>query len=134
MEIEMIKKRKIDHIGLATTDVESCSAWYQDVMGFSVIGKFVAPDKNSNVYFLTNGDMVYEIYQDVQLKTAAIGKIDHVAFFSEDIESDYEYCVERGYQICTDGIEGIPHFWEHGIRYFKIMSATGEMIEFCQKV
>ena len=34
--------------------------------------------------------------------------------------------------ITTNGIEGIPEFWEKGCRYFKIASPTGEQVEFCQ--
>ena len=30
------------------------------------------------------------------------------------------------------GIQSIPTFWEKGIKYFKIMSPTGEPVEFCQ--
>ena len=39
---------------------------------------------------------------------------------------------EQGYTICTDGIEGIPTFWEKGCRYFKLLTPTGEQVEFCQ--
>ena len=38
---------------------------------------------------------------------------------------------KNGYEICTDGIQSIPSFWENGIKYFKIKSPTGEEIEFC---
>ena len=45
---------------------------------------------------------------------------------------DYKFCVEAGYEICTNGIEEIPRFWDNGFRYFKIVSPTGEQIEFGQ--
>lgn len=51
--------------------------------------------------------------------------------YSDDIESDYAYCVKNGYKIVTDGIEGIAGFWDNGIRYFKIASPTGEQFEVC---
>ena len=54
------------------------------------------------------------------------------SFDSQDIEADYKFCVEQGYTITTDGIEGIPQFWANGVRYFKIASPTGEQLEFCQ--
>ena len=58
----MIKNRKHGHIGLATNDVERDAKWYVDVLGFEVIGKF-PNGSGSNVYFLKNCDVVYEMYQ-----------------------------------------------------------------------
>ncbi len=127
----MFENRKFGHIGLATNDVEKDAKWYIDMLGYEVIGKF--ENEGSHVYFLKNGSTVYEIYQaDPILAPDAAGKIDHFAFDSTDIEADYAYCIENGYQITTDGIEGIDSFWDNGIRFFKVASPTGEQIEFCQ--
>lgn len=125
----MIKESSLDHIGLACTDVEAAAAWYQQVLGFKVIGKF----GKRPVYFLEKNGTVYEIFQQ-ELPEALQGKIDHISFGSDDIEADYDYCVKQGYSFATNGIQSIPHFWEHGIRYFKILSPTGEQVEFCQKL
>ena len=105
----MIKNRRIGHIGIATNDVARDVEWYVNVLGFEVTGKF--QNGNDTVYFLKNDDY---------------------SFASDDIESDYAYCVKNGYKIVTDGIEGIAGFWDNGIRYFKIASPTGEQFEFCQ--
>ena len=128
----MIKNRKHGHIGLATNDVEKDAKWYTDVLGFEVIGKFKGDD-GTNVYFLKNCDVVYEMYQaNPALPPEVAGKIDHYSFDSTDIEADYKYCVEQGYTITTNGIEEIPQFWANGVRYFKIASPTREQMEFCQ--
>lgn len=127
----MIKGRKLDHIGVACTDVEANAKWYQDVLGFEVIGKFKGSSGN-NVYFLRSGTTTYELYQPKELAPEVRGKVDHVAYVSDDIEKDYAFCVEQGYKISTDGIEAIPTRWENGCRYFKIVSPTGEQIEFSQ--
>lgn len=129
----MIQNRKLDHIGLAVTDVEADAAWYQQVLGLQVKGCFMNPN-GRNTYFLTtkDGSVTYEMYQDDTLPADAKGKIDHISYVSEDIEADYRYCVDAGYKICTDGVEGISYFWEKGCRYFKILSPTGEQVEFCQ--
>ena len=74
---------------------------------------------------------VYEMYEE-PIDEAVQGKIDHISFVSNDIEADYAYCQKQGYTICTDGIEGIPTFWEKGCRYFKLLTPTGEQVEFCQ--
>ena len=125
----MIKGRKLDHIGLAVTNLEASKDWYCDVLGFEVIGHFYADD--TPAYFLKNGDTVYEMYEEDVPETLQ-GKVDHISFVSNDIEADYAYCVAQGYPIATDGIEAIPTFWEKGCRYFKLLSPTGEQVEFCQ--
>ena len=128
----MIKGRKLQHIGLACKDVEANAKWYQEVLGYEVIGCFGGGAHN--VYFLKSGETVYEMYQVDSLPEAVQGKVDHIAFDSYDIEADYKFCVEQGYQICTNGIEEIPRFWDNGFRYFKILSPCGEQIEFSQNL
>lgn len=126
----MIKNRKMGHIGLAVNDLEPSVKWYMDVLGFELIGAFETPD-GVPVRFLKSGDVVYEIFQPLG-GAAAPGKIDHFCFESNDIEADYAYCVQQGYTFEEEGIQHIPTFWDNGIKYIKIMSPTGEAVEFCQ--
>ena len=127
----IIKNRRIGHIGIATNDVARDVEWYVNVLGFEVTGKF--QNGNDTVYFLKNDDVIFEIFpSDSRFPDEVSGRIDHYSFASDDIESDYAYCVKNGYKIVTDGIEGIAGFWDNGIRYFKIASPTGEQFEFCQ--
>ena len=125
----MIKGRKLDHIGLAVTDIEASRAWYCDVLGFAVLGHFYSG--TTPVYFLKNGETVYEMFEK-DLPETLQGKIDHISFVSNDIEADYAYCKEQGYAMATDGIQAIPSFWEKGCRYFKLATPTNEQVEFCQ--
>ena len=126
----MIKNRKMGHIGLAVNDIEVSTKWYMDVLGFELIGSFETPD-GVPARFLKGYDVVYEIFQP-HGGAPAPGKIDHFCFDSTDIEADYAYCKAQGYTFDTDGIVGIPTFWENGVRLFKILSPTGEIVEFCQ--
>lgn len=126
----MIKNRKMGHIGLAVNDLETAVKWYVDVLGCELIGSFVTPG-GVQARFLKCGDLVYEIFRPLG-GAAAPGKIDHFCFESTDIEADYAYCVEQGYSFEAEGIQSIPTFWDNGIKYFKILSPTGEAIEFCQ--
>ena len=128
-----IKGRDLDHIGLAVTDVEAAREWYVSVHGFTVIGTFDC-GIGHNVYFIKNGTTVYELYQDDSLPADARGKIDHISYLSYDIDADYAFAVKSGYTVTTNGIEELPTFWAHGCRYFKILSPTGEPIEFSMKV
>lgn len=127
----MIKNRKLDHLGMAVDNVSAAKDFYVSVLGGTVLGTFFCDGDPNPVYFVKVGQTVYEIYQE-PVADGARGKIDHVAYVSEDIEKDYRFCVEQGYTITTDGIEAIPTFWENGCRYFKILSPTGEQVEFSQ--
>ena len=128
-----LKGRPLDHIGIACSDVEADAKFYQEVLGYQVLGKFTNKTTGRNCYFLKSGYTVYEMYQNDNLPEAARGKIDHIAFVSYDIDADYEYALANGYQICTNGIEAIPErFTKTGVKYFKILSPTGEQVEFSQ--
>lgn len=126
----MIKNRPLGHIGLGTDNIEATVNWYIDVLGFKLIGDFFSP-AGEPIKFVQSGDIIYEIFQPIG-GVAAPGKIDHFSFSSEDIEADYQYCVEQGYTFEEEGIQELPTVWEKGARYFKIMSPSGEAVEFCQ--
>ena len=126
----MIKNRKLGHIGLGTNDIEATVNWYIDVLGFTLIGSFQSP-VGEPIRFIQSGDIIYEIFQPLG-GAAAPGKIDHFCFESADIEADYRYCLEQGYTFEKEGIQDLPTVWEKGARYFKIMSPSGEAVEFCQ--
>lgn len=122
----MLKGRTLDHIGIATNDVKGDVKFYLDVMGFRIIAQY------GDCYFLQNGATTIEIYQVNDLPADACGKVDHIAYVSGDIEKDYQFAVEAGYEVCTDGIEDIEQFWSNGIRYFKLRTPGGQQVEFNQ--
>ena len=128
----MVEHANFQHLGFATPDIEATVNFYCDTLGFEVIHRTATPDGKTPIVFIKNGTMVYECYEDKSLSAEAAKKIDHIAYDSEDIEKDFNYCVNKGYKITTDGIEGIPTVFEKGVRYFKIAGPSGEEIEFCQ--
>lgn len=86
----MLRGRSLDHIGIASVDVEADVQYYIDVLGFRVIGHF------GTCYFIQNGGTIYEIFSRKEQPEAAIGKIDHIAYTSRDIEVDYALCGKAG--------------------------------------
>ena len=124
-------ERKMDHIGLICNDLEANVKWYMEKMGFTVKGRFI---NNGKVfYFMENpaDGLVYEMFEDQELPADIRGKIDHIAYYSDDLDADYEYCVENGYVISSNGIEEIPAFWENGCRFFTVQTPCGEKVEYC---
>ena len=126
----MIKNRRLGHIGLGSNDIEATVKWYVEELGFDLIGDFFSP-AGEPIKFLKSGDIIYEVFQPIG-GAVAPGKIDHFGFHSDDIEADYRFCVEKGYAFEAEGIQELPTVWERGARYFKILSPTGEAVEFCQ--
>lgn len=130
----MIKDRKLAHIGIATNNVEAAAKWYEEELGFARLGKFETPD-GIQICFVGNTAVTYEIFQEsFPDQEGLCGKTDHVAFDSECIEADYEYCCEKGYTFITNGVEMISTIWENGVKYFKILSASGEVVEYMQRL
>lgn len=126
----MIRNRKLGHIGLGTNDIEATVSWYINTLGFRLIGDFLSP-AGEPIQFIQSGDIVYEVFQPIG-GAVAPGKIDHFCFESQDIEADYRFCKEQGYTFEKEGIQELPTVWKRGARYFKIMSPSGEAVEFCE--
>ena len=130
----MFAGRKFDHIGIATNDLDATIEWFKNTLGCIEIGSFVVPD-GTKCKFLKDSQMTYEIFQPITgVPEAVCGKIDHIAYVSENIEADYEFAQKNEYTITTCGISHIPTFWETGIRYIKVAAPTGEQVEFCQRL
>lgn len=128
----MFEGRKLDHIGIQTVDSEKDAKWYMEKLGFTLKGKFKSSRGDFYTWFVTNGPVTYELSQKADLDPKLQGKVDHIALNSNDIEADYKAALDAGLTVITNGIESIPSRWEHGCRYFKVASATGEAIEINQ--
>ena len=128
----MFEGRKLDHIGIQTVDSEKDAKWYMEKLGFTLKGKFKSSRGDFYTWFVTNGPVTYELSQKADLDPKLQGKVDHIALNSDDIEADYKAALDAGLTVITNGIESIPSRWEHGCRYFKVASATGEAIEINQ--
>ena len=128
----MFEGRKLDHIGIQCIDSEKDATWYMEKLGFTLKGKFKSSRGDFYTWFVTNGQVTYEISQKADLDPMLQGKVDHIALNSTDIEADYKAAVNAGLTISTKGIEDIPGRWERGCRYFKVVSPTGEQVEINQ--
>ena len=128
----MFEGRKLDHIGLQSVNSEKDATWYMEKLGFTLKGKFKSSRGEFYTWFVTNGEVTYEISQNADLDPMLQGKVDHIALNSTDIEADYKACVDAGLTVITKGIESIPSRWENGCRYFKVRSEGGEAIEINQ--
>ena len=128
----MVKNRKLDHLGIATSDLEKFVNWYVDVLGFEVFEECIAEDGTPIKFLKNNEGVIYEVFQLENLKPEDMNRIDHISYVSDDIEKDYEYCMSQGFKDTTGGIQTIGTAWSKGCSYFKIEGPNGEQIEFDQ--
>ena len=125
----MIKGRQLDHVSLHVPNLEEAIKFYQDKLGFAIKARFKSSYGMEFVYIESNG-MTYELNENRNLQ---VGKVDHIAYVSENIEEDYKYFKEQGYTMATDGVGYLDFLWDNGVYFFMIISPTGEVIEFCEK-
>lgn len=54
---------KIDHIGIAVSDLEEALKFYEDVLGIKCVSKEEVPDQKVKVAFLPIGDTEVELLE-----------------------------------------------------------------------
>ena len=123
---------KLDHIGLVVNDLEPSISWYVENFGFTIKDRFIEKD-GIGLCYLQKNNTLYEIKQNPSISTQYSGKIDHIAYTSNDIKSDYEYYRKKGLKIITNKIEYSKCIGNKGADFFKILSQDDEVVEFCQR-
>ena len=119
---------KIDHINLTVPNIEEAISYYTSKLNFTLRDRY---EKNGLQFiFLTDGNTVYEIMENPNLREAYI---DHIAYVSEDIEADYNYYKQLDSSLLLGPIGYVDFLFEEGVYYFFIKGVCGEKIEFCQK-
>lgn len=124
------------HGGVSVPDLDAAIAWYSDVLGFSVEGRFHIPTIPADVAMMVNGDLRMELFEvpgaaslpedrripDHDLQTHGN---KHVSFLVRDIDSFGEELKRRGADIVW-----IKKF-DHGANIF-LRDNSGNLIEFVQ--
>lgn len=133
----MIETAALQHVGVFVANARKAADWYIDAMGFKEIGHFRTGGGQDVVFVRSDAlGLTYELVQQPAGTAAAEefangpGRVDHLAFVVNDIESAFEEAKRRGEEI-IEGIVDIPEFWERGFRYFLVKAAGGERVEFC---
>lgn len=125
---KMTKQRKIDHINLMVPDMEKALAYYTEVLGYKITGRYINGGKD--FAFLTDGNETFEFLEDKEITKSVM---DHIAYAVEDIKVEYEYFQSIDSELLLTEIGFVPFLFENGMHYFFIKGANGERIEFCQR-
>lgn len=115
----------LQHVGIPTNDIGKTIAFYE-ALGFELVHR--ADNQGEDVVFLKMGDLVIETYQNNRA-TGLAGAIDHIALNVTDVEAARRITDGLGLEVIEEG--RLP-FWENGVRYFTVLGANGEKVEFNQ--
>jgi catechol 2,3-dioxygenase-like lactoylglutathione lyase family enzyme len=127
----------LQHVGIPVTNIAVSEKFYYR-LGFEVVmlSSFISKGDTGTCVMMKNKNIIIELYQMppkqlAEIKTRKDGRIDHIAFDVDDIDSAFALLKEEGFDI----IENEPvalSFWKKGCRYFNISGPDGERLEFNQ--
>ena len=130
--------RKIDHIGIAVSNLDEAVKLYKDVLGLELHGTEVVPEQKVKVAFLPVGDTEVELLESTS-DDGPIAKfieakgqgIQHIAFRVDDIEAALEEMRAKGMRL----IDEKPRYGAGGakIAFLHPKSTGGVLIELCER-
>ena len=129
---------KIDHIGIAVSNLDEAVKLYKDVLGLELHGTEVVPEQKVRVAFLPVGDTEVELLESTSAEgpiakfIEAKGQgIQHIAFRVDDIEAALEEMRAKGMRL----IDEKPRYGAGGakIAFLHPKSTGGVLIELCER-
>ncbi len=129
---------KIDHIGIAVSNLDEAVKLYRDVLGLELHGTEVVPEQKVRVAFLPVGDTEVELLESTSAEgpiakfIEAKGQgIQHIAFRVDDIEAALEEMKAKGMRL----IDEKPRYGAGGakIAFLHPKSTGGVLIELCER-
>jgi len=129
---------KVDHIGIAVSNLEESLKFYEGVLGLKSAGKETVEEQKVTVAFLPIGDTEVELLESTS-EDGPIAKfiekngqgVQHIAFKVDDIEAAIAEMKEKGIRM----IDEKPRYGAGGakIAFCHPKSTNGVLIELCQR-
>ena len=130
--------RKVDHIGVAVSNLEEALKIYTDVLGLKLHGAEVVEQQKVRVAFMPVGDTEIELLESTDPE-GPIAKfiekrgegIQHIAFRVDDIEEALEQMRQKGVRL----IDEKPRYGAGGARiaFLHPKSTGGVLVELCER-
>ncbi|MDD4504217.1 MAG: methylmalonyl-CoA epimerase [Clostridiaceae bacterium] len=129
---------KVDHIGIAVSNLDEAVKFYKDVLGLELHGIEVVEEQKVKVAFLPVGDTEVELLESTSPEgpiakyIEAKGQgIQHIAFQVADIEAALEEMKSKGMRL----IDEIPRYGAGGVKiaFLHPKSTNGVLIELCER-
>ena len=129
---------KLDHIGIAVSDMEESLKFYTEMLGMKLHGTETVDEQKVKVAFLPVGDSEVELLESTEadgpvakfIESKGQG-IQHLAFRVDDIEKALAFCREKGIRL----IDEKPRYGAGGakIAFLHPKATNGVLIELCQR-
>jgi methylmalonyl-CoA/ethylmalonyl-CoA epimerase len=129
---------KLDHIGIAVSNLEESLKLYTETLGMKLHGTETVAEQKVKVAFLPLGDTELELLESTSvdgpiakfIETKGQG-IQHIAFKVENIEKALKELKEKGVRL----IDEEPRYGAGGakIAFLHPKSTNGVLIELCQR-
>ena len=129
---------KVDHIGIAVSDLSESLKLYTETLGLKLQGTETVEEQKVKVAFLPLGDTEIELLESTEpdgpiakfIETKGQG-MQHIAFKVENIEKALEELTEKGIRL----IDEKPRYGAGGakIAFLHPKSTNGVLIELCQR-
>jgi len=130
--------KKLDHIGIAVSDLESSLRFYTDTLGLECTHVEEVADLKVKIAFIPLGDVNLELVE-AKSPESAIARfiekkgegIQHIALLVDDIETELNNLKEKGVAL----IDETPRIGAHGakIAFIHPKSANGVLLELCER-
>ncbi len=133
-----MKALKVDHIGIAVTDLEESLKFYTDILGLECQGTEVVEEQKVRVAFLPVGDTEIELLESTDPEGPIARFIEkngpgvqHIAFKVDDIEAAIASMNDKGMKM----IDEAPRYGAGGAKIaFMHPKGTGRvLIELSQR-
>lgn len=129
---------KVDHVGIAVSNLDEAVKLYKDVLGLELHGVEVVEEQKVKVAFLPVGDTEVELLESTSPEgpiaryIEAKGQgIQHIAFQVDNIETALEEMKSKGVRL----IDEKPRYGAGGakIAFLHPKSTNGVLIELCER-
>ncbi len=118
----------VHHIALTTPDMEKSVRFYCDLLGFETVERFYDENEESEIVFLSLGNVLLELLAPSTLKEFGCSSSFHIAFAVSDVRLIYETLKAQGVHF------SLPPTDSHGFRYAYFSGPMGEILEIMQRV
>lgn len=125
-------RKRIEHVGLMVSDLDTSIAFYEEVVGLRLKGKLLHTNGVIQLAFLgfdAAGETELELIQGYNDGLPQEGKVHHVAFAVDDIEEEFNRIGRLAHvKLIDTEITTLPG----GARYFFFHGPDDEWLEFFQ--
>lgn len=123
--------RKIEHVGIMVKHMETSIDFYKRVLGLELLGTLDHPNGTIKLAFLGApgaAETQVELIEGYPGALSAEGKVHHIAFTVDDIETEIERISKLDVTFIDPDITALPN----GARYRFFYGPDGEWIELFQ--